>query len=257
VLLPMMVVSVLAVATAHVLQKDSMYVESLRSAGIVWEKTPEATSLASLKVSDIMRRDVTLIPRTTPLPEIVAAFLRSRSLFLYVGDEQGRLEGVLDIHNIKESFTERELSGVVVAADLVTEIPFATPDEPLTSVNEKLWFRDAGQLPVVDGPETRRFLGIVTQRDLLGAFDSEVLKRSRLLARVRTVGGEAVDPRRPGEALRAGAERPVRARRRSRRARERGRDRAAARGRADAGGVRAAGKTPRRDPRGIPGAILF
>ncbi|HYX19626.1 MAG TPA: chloride channel protein [Thermoanaerobaculia bacterium] len=190
VLLPMMVVSVLAVATAHVLQKDSMYVESLRSAGIVWEKTPEATSLASLKVSDIMRRDVTLIPRTTPLPEIVAAFLRSRSLFLYVGDEQGRLEGVLDIHNIKESFTERELSGVVVAADLVTEIPFATPDEPLTSVNEKLWFRDAGQLPVVDGPETRRFLGIVTQRDLLGAFDSEVLKRSRLLARVRTVGEE-------------------------------------------------------------------
>ncbi len=193
VLLPMMVVSVLAVATAQLLQKESIYVESLRSAGIVWEKTPEATSLASLKVADIMRRDVALIPRTTPLPEIVAAFLRSRSLFLYVGDEQGRLIGVLDIHNIKESFTERDLSGVVLAEDLVSEIPFATPDEPLTSVNEKLWFRDAGQLPVVDGPETRRFLGIVTQRDLLGAFDSEVLKRSRLLARVRTVGEE------PGE----------------------------------------------------------
>ena len=191
VLLPMMVISVLAVATAQLLRKDSMYIESLRSAGIVWEKTPEATALASLKVADIMRRDVALIPRTTPLPDIVAAFLRSRSLFLYVGDEQGRLVGALDIHNIKESFTERELSGVVVAEDLVTEIPFATPDEPLTSVNEKLWFRDAGQLPVVDGPETRRFLGIVTQRDLLGAFDSEVLKRSRLLARVRTVGEEA------------------------------------------------------------------
>jgi Trk K+ transport system NAD-binding subunit len=28
----------------------------------------------------------------------------------------------------------------------------------------------------------------VTQRDLLGAFDSEVLKHNRLLARVRTVG---------------------------------------------------------------------
>jgi CBS domain-containing protein len=184
----MMVVSVLAAATARVFQKDSIYIESLRSAGIVWEKTPEATALASLKVADIMRRDVALIPRTTPLPEIVAAFLRSRSLFLYVGDEQGRLEGVVDIHNIKESFPERDLSGLVIAADLLTEIPFATPEEPLTSVNEKLWFRDVGQLPVVDAPDTRRFLGIVTQRDLLGAFDSEVLKRNRLLARVRTVG---------------------------------------------------------------------
>ena len=188
VLLPMMVVSVLAVTTARLLQRESMYIASLRSAGIVWERTPEATGLASLKVSDIMRRDVALIPRTTPLPQIVSDFLRSRSLFLYVGDEQGRLVGAVDIHNIKESFQERDLSGLVLAEDLATDIPFATPDEPLTSVNEKLWFRDVGQLPVVDGQDTRRFLGIVTQRDLLGAFDSEVLKHNRLLARVRTVG---------------------------------------------------------------------
>ncbi len=123
VLLPMMVVSILAVTTARVFQKESIYVGSLRSAGIVWEKTPEATALASLKVSDIMRRDVALIPRTMPLPEIVSAFLRSRSLFLYVGDEEGRLIGVVDIHEIKESFSERELSGLVVAEDLATEIP--------------------------------------------------------------------------------------------------------------------------------------
>jgi len=148
----MMVVSVLAVASARILQKDSMYVASLRSAGIVWEKTPEATALASLKVSDIMRRDVALIPRTMPLPEIVSAFLRSRSLLLYVGDEEGRLVGVVDIHEVKESFQERDLAGLVVAEDLATEIPFATPEEPLTSVNEKLWFRDVGQLPVVDSP---------------------------------------------------------------------------------------------------------
>ena len=104
VLLPMMVVSMLAVTSARVFQKDSIYVDSLRSAGIVWERTPEATALASLKVSDIMRRDVALIPRPMPLPEIVSAFLRSRSLFLYVGDEEGRLVGVVDIHEIKESF---------------------------------------------------------------------------------------------------------------------------------------------------------
>ncbi len=195
VLLPMMVVSVLAVAAARVFQKESIYIESLRSAGIVWEKTPEATALASLKVSDIMRRDVTLIPRTTTLPEVVAAFLRSRSLFLYVGDEEGRLLGAVDIHNVKESFPERELSDLVLATDLMTEIPFVTPGEPLTSVNEKLWFRDMGQLPVVESAESRRFLGVVTQRDLLGAFDSEVLRSSRLLARVRTVGesGGGVD----------------------------------------------------------------
>jgi CIC family chloride channel protein len=190
VLVPMMLVSVLAVTSARIFQKDSIYIASLRSAGIVWEKTAEATGIASLRVSDVMRRDVTLIPRTTPLSEVVAAFLRSRSLFLYVGDEERRLLGVIDIHDIKESFPEREISGLVLAADLVTPIPFVTPEEPLTSVNEKLWFRDVGQLPVVVSAENPVFLGIVTRRDVLGAFDSEVLRRSHLLARVRTLGEE-------------------------------------------------------------------
>jgi len=184
VILPMMVVSVLAIVSAKVFEKDSIYIQSLRSAGIVWEQTPEATTLSSLKVSDVMRTDVRLVPRTLSLAEIVSTFLHTRSLYLYVGDEDRRLIGVVDLHDIKESLPERDISSLVIAEDLVTEIPSVAPDESLTSVNEKLWFRDLGQLPVVD-PSTGRFLGIVTRRDLLGAFDREILQRNRLTARVR------------------------------------------------------------------------
>jgi CIC family chloride channel protein len=186
VLLPMMVVSVIAALSARLFEKDSIYISSLRSAGIVWESTPEATSISTLKVSEIMRTDVKLIPRTTPLPEIVRTFLTTRSLYLYVGDEEGRLLGVVDLHDIKETFPDKGLGSLVIAEDITTEIPCVTPEESLTSVNEKLWFRDLGHLPVVDTLETRRFLGIVTRRDLLGAIDREVLQRSRLVARVRT-----------------------------------------------------------------------
>jgi chloride channel protein, CIC family len=197
VLLPMMVVSVIAALSARLFEKDSIYVSSLRSAGIVWESTPEATSISTLKVSEIMRTDVKLIPRTTPLPEIVQTFLTTRSLYLYVGDEEGRLLGVVDLHDIKETFPDKGLGSLVIAEDITTEIPCVTPEESLTSVNEKLWFRDLGHLPVVDTLETRRFLGIVTRRDLLGAIDREVLQRSRLVARVRTFsereGGGEVD----------------------------------------------------------------
>ena len=186
VLLPMMVVSVIAALSARIFEKDSIYISSLRSAGIVWESTPEATVVSTLKVSDIMRTDVRLIPRQTPLSDMVQMFLTTRNLYLYVGDEEGRLLGVVDLHDIKETFRDKELGALVIAEDLVTEIPCVTPSESLTSVNEKLWFRDLGHLPVVDSPETRRFLGIVTRRDLLGAIDREVLQRSRLVARVRT-----------------------------------------------------------------------
>ena len=193
VILPMMLVSVLAVASARALEEDSIYVQSLRAAGIMWEKTPEATMLSSLRVSEVMRTDVVPVPRTLPLPEILKAFLHTRALYLYVLDENGSLLGVIDLHDIKETFGAADVSNVVIAEDLVTDIPFVTPSEPLTSVNEKLWFRDLGQLPVVESAQTKRFLGIVTRRDLLGAFDREVLQHNRLLARVRTVsdgGGE-------------------------------------------------------------------
>ncbi len=186
VLLPMMVVSVIAALSARIFEKDSIYISNLRSAGIVWESTPEATTISTLKVSDIMRTDVKLIPRSTPLSDIIKTFLATRNLYLYVGDEEGRLLGVVDLHDIKDMFPERELGAVVIAEDLVTTIPVVTPGESLTSVNEKLWFRDLGHLPVVDSAETNRFLGIVTRRDLLGAIDREVLQRSRLVARVRT-----------------------------------------------------------------------
>jgi len=182
----MLVVSVAAILSARAFEQESLYVESLRSAGIVWEKTPEATAMSTLKVSDIVRTDIRLIPRTAHFSQIVRTFMETRSLYLYIGDEEGRLLGVIDLHDIKSRFADPALSDLVIAEDLVSEIPFVTPNEPLTSVNEKLWFRDLGQLPVVDSAETRRFVGIVTRRDLLGAFDHEVLQRSRLLGRVRT-----------------------------------------------------------------------
>jgi CIC family chloride channel protein len=186
VLLPMMVVSVLAVLSARAVEEESMYVEGLRSAGIVWEKTPEATAMSMLKVSDVMRDDVKLVPATMPYSQVARTFMETRSLYLYIGDAQGRLLGVIDLHDVKSRLSDPDLTGVVIAEDLVTEIPFVTPSESLTSVNEKLWFRDLGQLPVVKSAENRQFLGIVTRRDLLGAFDREVLQRNRLVGRVRT-----------------------------------------------------------------------
>ena len=110
VLVPMMAVSVLAVLTARAFQRESMYIEGLRSAGIVWEKTPEATALSSLTVSDVMREDIRLVPRHTPLPEIVQAFLGSRSLYLYIGDEEGRLLGVIDLLFHDSDFARLALS---------------------------------------------------------------------------------------------------------------------------------------------------
>ena len=62
--------------------------------------------MSTLKVSDIMRDDVKLLPRTMPFSQVVRTFMETRSLYLYIGDEAGRLLGVIDLHDVKSRFAD-------------------------------------------------------------------------------------------------------------------------------------------------------
>jgi CBS domain-containing protein len=188
IVLPLMLTSITAYWTARSIRRTSIYTEELKRRGMRWEGTAQERLLRSLTVRDIMLTDVTLYPATLPLEKVVDVFQNTRALQIYIGDDEGRLLGIVELHEVKRMMGE-EPASFVIADDLVTEIPVVTPGDSLVEVNEKLWFRDLGQLPVVDDDETRKFLGIVTRRDVLGAFDREVLRRNRLLAKVRSVEG--------------------------------------------------------------------
>jgi CIC family chloride channel protein len=193
IVLPVMLTAVAAYSTARAIRHTSIYEEELRRRGMRWEGTPQERLMRQLKVRDIMIRDVPLYREDLPLEEIVEIFQRSRDLQIYIGDDDKRLLGIVELHEVKRMLGEEEFAPLLIAADLVTEIPVVKPDDSLVEVNEKLWFRDLGQLPVVDDDERREFQGIVTRRDVLGAFDREILRRNALLAKVRSVEGAGFD----------------------------------------------------------------
>ncbi|MGH7570727.1 MAG: chloride channel protein [Gemmatimonadota bacterium] len=193
IVLPLMLTSVMAFWTARTIRRTSIYTEELRRRGMRWEGTAQERLMRSLVVRDIMLTDVPLYPAGMPFERIVEVFQDSRALQIYVGDGEGRLLGIVELHSLKRVLGGDGYGPLVIAADLVTEIPVVTPNDSLVEVNEKLWFRDLGQLPVVDDPEERRFQGIVTRRDVLGAFDREILRRNALLAKIRTVEGAGFD----------------------------------------------------------------
>ncbi len=201
VVLPMMIVAMLSLAGAGLFERKSVYVEELHESGVEWHDRPESTALANLKVGDIMRRDVAMVPHTLPVSEIIKIFLQTRAFYVFVGDASGRLVGLIDLHDLKEllgdqTFSDPGLASAVIASDVVRETPFVTPDESLMSASEKLWgVQDLGWLPVCDSPQGRKFLGMITRRDVLAAMDREILKNSRFFARVHFEGisGREVD----------------------------------------------------------------
>lgn len=182
----------LAVFVAHRLCPDSIYIGLLRRRGVAWRGDLQESALQSLRVRDIMRRDVPLLPAGLPATELRRALAESRQHTLFVGLPDGTFVGGIDLHDAKDLFAANpaDIDGLVVAQDLAKPMPAVYPEDSLVDVNEKLWFRDLGHLPVLESRERPRFVGIVTRRDLLGVIDHEVLRRDRLVGGVQASSGE-------------------------------------------------------------------
>ncbi len=181
--LPLLLSCAVATIVANELRPRSIYEEELARRGLSWEGSPEERALRSIRVRDVMRTNIPLLPPTLPVAEIVKAFLTTRVHALYIGDGKERLLGAIDFQDAKAAIDKPELQGVAVAADLAHPVPALSPDASVVEANEALFRSDLEQLPVLD--EEGRFLGIFTRRDLLAAIDREVLRRNVLLAKVR------------------------------------------------------------------------
>lgn len=182
VVLPLLLSCGLAATVTH--RMNSVYTRELRRRGISWEGTLEQKIVHSMKARDLMRTDVQLLAADTPFKEVVNLFSTTRTPALYVGDPQGNLVGVIELHAVKGILAVQELSTLLIAQDLAEPAASVPADASLAQVNEKLWFIDVGEVPVVQGGPGTRFLGVVTRRDLLGFLDREILRRNLLLGEV-------------------------------------------------------------------------
>jgi CIC family chloride channel protein len=192
-ILPLLIATLCAWGTSKLLKKESIYTEELKRKGVATEGSFESRVLRSLKVRDLIRIDVELVPQQMTLTEIARKFSESRSMYLYVGDAEGRLVGAIDLHDVKSMLVNPEAGGLVIAQDLAKGVPVAFPDESIVDVNQRLWLQDVGHLPVVKSETDRSYLGILTRRDVLGAVDREILKRNIHFAPMRAYGKQEID----------------------------------------------------------------
>jgi CIC family chloride channel protein len=192
-ILPLLLATLCSWGLSRVLKRESLYTEELKRKGVAIEGSFEARVMHSLKVRDLIRIDVELVPQRMTLTEIAQKFSESRSMYLYVGDPEGKLVGAIDLHDVKSALVNPEAGGLVIAQDLAKGVPVAFPEESIVDVNQRLWLQDVGHLPVVKSEQDRSYLGILTRRDVLGAVDREILKRNVNFAPVRAFGKEETD----------------------------------------------------------------
>lgn len=188
-ILPLMVASMVASLTSRRLHPASIYTESLKHKGIELPWRMEEAVLAGLTVEALLEEDSDVLRPGDPYGKLVDRFLSTNRERLFVVGPDGKLQGVVSLHDIKHTLESPDMLTAVVAHDLMLPVERSIRiDERLHRATESFARSEYERLPVVDAEG--RFLGVLAKRDLLAVYAQEVLGRPALLATFVSSKGE-------------------------------------------------------------------
>lgn len=125
-------------------------------------------TLTGLRAADVMSHEVPTIARDISLEDYGHEALRTgRRCHLVVSDD--RLVGMMNVHTLnsvpRQDWDVTSVQAVMIPRD---KILWASPEEPLLGLLERLLAADVNQMPVVDGAEGgSHIIGMVTRDSIL------------------------------------------------------------------------------------------
>jgi len=126
-------------------------------------------TLSGLRAADVMSHEVPTVGRAISLEEYGAEVLRTgRRCHLVITDD--RLVGMMNVHTLN-SVPRHEWGNTSVQAVMIPRerILWATPDEPLLGLLERLLTADINQMPIVSGSDNgaAQIIGMVSRDSIL------------------------------------------------------------------------------------------
>jgi CBS domain-containing protein len=153
---------------------DSVYMASLKRRGTSIPEGIEETAMTTTLVQDVMRESSTCVGPRAPFDEIAQTVKGMRTNSVYVVDDEKTLLGVIRLHDIKSFLQQSGLGELVIAADLMGDVPDIHPEYTMAEIVEHFDDPELSDLPVV-APGTRRLLGLVDRRDIVSVLSLEIL----------------------------------------------------------------------------------
>ena len=179
IILPLMLACIIATIASGQFLRDSIYTLKLARRGVDIKEGKEINVLKSMFVKDVMNTHVETMSEALPLVKMTEKISKSKFNSFPVLNAQNELTGILSFNDYNEAIFDENLKGLVVAGDLATtDLVTITMEENLWTALEKISAKDFAVLPVVSGPEANKLEGVVSRRDIIGAYNKAVLKKS-------------------------------------------------------------------------------
>jgi len=179
IILPLMITCIISNIVGRQFLKESIYTLKLTRRGINLEEGKEVNVLKSIKVNEVMNTDVETITEALGLERLAEIISKSKYNSFPVVSDGNKLTGILSYFDYNEAIFDEHLKGLVVAKDIATlDVVTISTDDNLYNALEKITFKDFAILPVVSTDDSAQLVGVLTRRDIMGAYNKAVIKKS-------------------------------------------------------------------------------
>jgi CIC family chloride channel protein len=176
---PLMAACVVSSLIAMFLSKDSIYTMKLTRRGVDIRHEDDPNVLKSLYVREIIDREPEVIPASASLEQVLSLIVESDHTEFFVTNEADELIGALYLHELRRIILEQDhLRTLVVAEDLLERNrPVVREDNDLDVVMQIFSHEEIEELAVVETGSDRKLVGSVHKRDVINAYNQEVMRR--------------------------------------------------------------------------------
>ena len=178
IIVPLMFSAIIGTLIAKRLYHDSIDTADLTRKGIKLHAGKEQSVMSRVKVAEVMVHDVVTVKPETPLHRLIELMIKRERFYIPVVDKAEALVGIVSIHDVRPVLLEERVTHIVNAGDIATEnVIVLTPEDDLNTAMERFSIKDIEEIPVVKQGGSKTVIGMVRRKDVIGAYNREVLKK--------------------------------------------------------------------------------
>ena len=173
------IVSIVAATTFVVQLLGPILVKKgIENADEVWRDVTKEDIIESLKVSDVMQKDFSLIKENANLRNILQTVKERESYHFPVVDSHQKFKGLITLGTLRNAFLEEQLNNVILAKDIANHTDrIIYQQQPLKEAFDMFEAREIEYLPVIESRDSQRVVGILEYLPLSEAINRKFLER--------------------------------------------------------------------------------
>lgn len=181
-ILPLMLTCGIATIVAQHIKRTSIYNLKLLRRGVHLELGRDVALLNELEVRDAMTTQLVTIDPNAPARAAMDLAGETTHHGFPLVDADGVLHGIVTTDDLQQAAADGRLDDPVTTI-ATHRLVVAFPDETLNDALRKLGMHHVGRVPVVSREDHSRILGIITDKDIVSAYNHALIRQHTNLGR--------------------------------------------------------------------------